>query len=235
MRRLVVCIVFAVVVAFLGPRLTGPRSRTAGTPFVYEPPQGFVEAQSPVGAEVGEGVKIWTFGDVGKTNFDGSPVDGTAGLTRIVLHHSDKEMSVEEADLAKLAEEMPKAFEQSCDWVHRRHELRTRSDGARVGMIEGDCDHDIDLRTLGMPAQKIRSRKLQLMFPDDHGTSIVTASYPTEQASRWEPLFEATIGKARGVATRAPAPAGLSYLAWAFAGAVLGSLASALVERTRRT
>jgi len=104
-----------------------------------------------------------------------------------------------------------------------------------VGLIEGDCDRDLDLGALGLPVQKFRTRKLQLMFPDDDGTSIVTASYPVDQATRWEPLFEATIGKARGVATRAPAPAPWTYAAWAAAGAILGWFGSAIGLRKSKS
>ena len=199
-------------------------------PFAYEPPPGFVAVDSDGSAEL-DHAKAWIPGDAEKKNFDGSVADRSAQTTRVVLTHSNKSMSVEEADLSKLATEMPKAFEGSCAWVHRRHEMRTRVDGARVGLIEGDCDREIDLSAFGLPSQKFRARKLQLMFPDDGGTSIVTASYPSDQASRWEPLFEATIGTAKGVATRAPAPAPFTYLAWSLAGAMLGWFATALVKQ----
>ena len=157
---------------------------------------------------------------------------GSSTPPSVVLTHTEKQMSVEERDLAKLAEDMPAVFE-NCSWVHRRHELRTRSDGARVGIIEGDCDHDIELSHLGLPPKTIKQRKLQLMFPDDAGTTIVTASYPTEQATRWEPLFEATIAKAKGVATRVPPPPPWMYLAWGGAGLVLGWLAGALLAKKK--
>src|SRR5262249_40300327 len=144
------------------------------------------------------------------------------------------EMSIEEVDLAKLANEMAKAFEDTCAWTHRRHELRTRPDGGRVGLIEGDCNREMDLGHLGLPKQRLRSRKLQLMFQDDTGTSIVTYSYPTDQAARWEPLFEATIAKARGVAVRVPGPSTIVITGWAAAGAVLGWLATAIAFRSKR-
>lgn len=208
--------------AAIGPRLLGPQSHAAGAPFEYEPPEGFVSIRA---GDV-EGAKAWIFEEGGSRP---PALDRAAAPVRVVVHHSTKEMSVEETDLAKLAEEMAKAFEDTCSWVHRRHELRKRSDGGRVGLIEGDCNRDVGVGRLGLPPQKLRSRKLQLMFPADAGTAIVTASYPTDQAVRWEPLFEATISKARGVATRVPAPTSLAYGVWAAAGAVLGWLASALV------
>ena len=128
---------------------------------------------------------------------------------------------------------MPKAFDE-CTWTHRRHETRTRSDGARVGLIEGDCSRSVDLGSFGLPSQKVRSRKLQLIFPDDEGTSILTASYPVEEAARWEPLLEATIESTRGVALRAPATAPVTYAGWALAGAVLGWFGTAIAFGGRR-
>jgi hypothetical protein len=234
-RRYLVCTGLALLTAIVAPRLLGPRSRPADAPFVYTPPDGFVEkkassfsrrgARDPAPATT-DGMKVWVFEEDAENALNGNDV-------RAILHHSSKEMSVEEADLATLALEMPKAFEDSCSWVHRRHELRTLASGARVGLIEGDCTRDVELGSLGLPPQKVRARKLQLMFPDDSGTSIVTASYPIDHAARWEPLFEATIGKARGVATRVPAPPFFVQVAWGFAGAVLGWFALALVGRRR--
>jgi hypothetical protein len=171
-----------------------------------------------------EGAKVW---------IEDAGADVAASRVRAVLSHSDKAMSVAEADLGQLATEMPKVFED-CTWVHRRHEMRLRADGARVGLIEGDCNHDVDLGAFGLPAQKLEERKLQLMFPDDTGTSIVTASYPVDQAPKWQPLFEASIGKATGVATRVPAPTPATQGGWAVAGVVLGWFASALLRPRKR-
>jgi hypothetical protein len=233
MRRLILCALVAALAALVGPRLIGPQSHSAGTPFVYEPPEGFVPIREA--KPEAEGAQVWGFETVDPPK-SGAPFAATPTKTvvaRTVLTHSTKEMSVEERDLAKLAEEMPKAFEGICTWVHRRHEMRVRSDGARVGLIEGDCQRDVDLGALGLPSQQIKMRKLQLMFPDDGGTQIVTASFPIDQASRWEPLIEATIGKAKGVAVRVPAPPPWLYVAWGAAGAVLGFLLSTILFRTR--
>ncbi|MBX3226045.1 MAG: hypothetical protein KIT84_29280 [Labilithrix sp.] len=215
MRRAIAIVLIALAFLVFGPRLTSPQPKKAGASFVYEPPEGFTRGPDQKDAVV------WTFDEraFGAKQIQQPPT--------AVVTHSAKEMSIEERDLAKLAEEMPSAFDQ-CRWVHRRHELRTRADGARVGLIEGDCDHDVDLAAFGLPAKTIKTRKLQLMFPDDSGTSIVTASYPTDQATRWEPLFEATIGKAKGVATRVLPPPDWMYAAWGLAGLVIGWLVSAL-------
>lgn len=236
LRRLLVCLVVALVTAFIGPRLVGPQSKAAGAPFAYEPPDRFAPVKDKSVSE--QGAQVWAYEG---TEGQPAPTFGTgrAGLAErtarvhAVLHHSAKEISVDERDLAKLASEMSKAFEDQCTWTHRRHELRTRSDGARVGLIEGDCNRDVDLSSLGLPATVVKQRKLQLIFPDDSGTSIVTASYPTDHAAQWEPVFEATISKAKGVATRVPSPPPWQYGAFGGAGLVLGWLLAALVLKER--
>jgi hypothetical protein len=223
-KRLLICLVAALVGALLGPKLIAPASsKRAGAPFEYEPPESFAAVSAGL-----DGAKAWVYEDPAALSMNMRKE--RVALVRVALHHSDKEMSVEEADLGKLATEMATAFESACTWTHRRHELRTRADGARVGLIEGDCDRDVDM---GSAAQKLRSRKLQLMFPDDTGTSIVTASYPTEQAARWEPVFEATIARARGVAVRAPGPPVWMHFGAGFAAFILAWFASALVVKKR--
>lgn len=225
MRRAIAIFVITIVFVWVGPLVSAPQPKKAGTAFVYEPPEGFTKSpdKKPLS---GQDAQVWAF-------VDSAPSAKATQPPSVVLTHSSKTLSVEERDLAKLVEDMPSAFD-GCHWVHRRHEMRTRADGARVGMIEGDCDHELDLSAFGLPAKTIKTRKLQLMFPDDDGTSIVTASYPTEQATRWEPLFEATIGKAKGVATRVLPPPGWMYAAWGGAGLVIGWLVSSLSQKKQQ-
>ena len=93
-----------------------------------------------------------------------------------------------------------------------------------VGVIEGAS-------TKG----DLHYRSLQLAFPDDTGTSIVTASFPDHAtandpraAAEWNAAFEQTIDSAKGVAFRAPPPPGYTYLAWGGAAALITFLAFAL-------
>ena len=59
--------------------------------------------------------------------------------------------------------------------------------------------------------------------------------WKTVDAGRtWEPIFEASIAKAKGVATRVPQPAAWIFAGWGAAGLVLGWLASALVFGRKR-
>ena len=69
------------------------------------------------------------------------------------------------------------------------------------------------------------------MFPDDQGTSIVTRRTRPIRRRGGEPVIRATVSTARGVATRAPAPAPWVHRAWAAAGAVLGWLGAAIRGR----
>lgn len=227
MRRAIVVLIVALLFTVIGPLVTSPRGKSAGTSFVYEPPEGFKHPTTKI--KNAENAEVWVFEEGAPSGPFMNPVKNPNPPSAVVTQTA-KEMSVEERDLARLVDDMPSAFE-GCTWIHRRHELRTRADGARVGMIEGDCDKEMDLTAFGLPPKTVKQRKLQLMFPNDDGTAIVTISYPTEQAARWEPLFEATIGKAKGVATRTPSPPPWTYAAWGGAGLIIAWLATALGAR----
>lgn len=213
MRRAVV-LVTTVLFAIVGPRLLSPQDRSAGRPFGYVPPDGFVARPSPEGSSAD--AKLWVF----------AASEGASFVPRVVVTHSSLGGTVEGEDLGRLASGMPKVFSDSgISWALRRQETRTRADGARVGVLEGDCVRALPVET--------RYRVLQLVFPDDQGSSIATASYPAEEANRWEPLFEASIARAEGVAVRVPPPPAWLYVASGVAGLVLGALTVALVARRR--
>lgn len=223
MRAWLVAVVIAIVFAFTGPRLVGPQSTPASEPFAYVPPPGFKElpvTSTRVDATA-SGAHAWEL-----------PEEPAAARPSIVVHHSAVNMQVDEANLAKMVADMPNAFED-CTWVHRRHEMRTRPDGARVGLIEGDCNREIDLSSAGLGNIKANARKLQLVFPENEGSSIATISYPTDKAPRWEPVFEESITKAKGVATRVPPPPSWHYAAWGVAGLVLGWLLAKVIVRSK--
>lgn len=218
MRNRVLLTLFLVVLAALiGPRLTAPHDRSAGEPFVFEPPAGFEETKSEEGRK-------WRLADT----------TGHVFVPRFILTHSPNTMTVEERDLARIAQGMPDEFKSAgLEWVERRHETRMRPDGARVGLIEADCTRRQEAMTfpLRVGPTEVSFRKLQLVFPDDQGTSIVTADFASEEATTWEPIFEASIGKAKGVATRVPSPPPWMFAAWGAAGLALGWLVSSFVFR----
>jgi hypothetical protein len=219
MRAWLVALVVALTFAFAGPRLLGEQNRPSSEPFAYVPPDGFTELPATSKRVEAKGAHAWEL-----------PDEPATLRPSIVVTHSAVNMQVDEPNLSKMVAEMPSAFED-CTWVHRRHEMRVRPDGARVGLIEGECNREIDLTAAGMGNIKASSRKLQLVFPENEGSSIATISYPTEKASRWEPVFEETVLKAKGVAVRVPPPPTWQYVAWGAAGLVLGWLLAKVIVR----
>jgi len=211
MRRAVI-VVTAALAAFLGPRISAPRDRAANEPFVFEPPEGFVEAKGE--AKQGDEDQEWLY-----------PTKSVLAVTpRITLKRSKRGGTVEPADLATIASGMPQVLEPSgVTWTDVRHETRTRPDGARVGLIEGEC----------LNKNGAQYRRLFFVFPVDGGTVITTAFYGTGEVAKWQPVLEATLVKAHGVALRVPPPPNWMYLAWGGAGLVIGWLVAALVFRKR--
>jgi hypothetical protein len=219
--RIVFAAACALGFAILGPRLTRPHDRSADAPFVYEPPEGFVPDTNAASLEDTTGDRVWTFASAVPQSF----------VPKISLTHTPSRWTVEEPDLAKAVTGMPDTFEEGgVTWTHRRHETRTRADGAHVGLIEGDCVRDLGAGLFGAPPTQQHFRTIQLLFPDDAGTTIVKAYYATSEAAKWEPAIEATIDRSRGVATRLPGTPATIHLAWAVAGLVLGWLGFALYQ-----
>ncbi len=199
-----------------------PHDKSAGEPFQWDPPPGFDEIKGGFAVDTESPGRKWRLADATGHQF----------VPRVILTHSSKTMAIDEPELARIAAGMPEEFRSSgLTWAERRHETRVRPDGARVGLIEADCERPPENGPLllGRPDVVVKFRKLQLVFPDDEGTSIVTADFAEEEAMTWEPIFEASIAKAKGVATRVPSPPSWVFVGWGAAGLVLGWLASALV------
>ncbi len=204
----------AVLTAFAGPAFTGPRNRSAGEPFAYAMPEGFSRADSPGDRGASER-NTWVHAPLG----DGGIVPNVS-----ITHVSDME-PFDAAKLASIAAGMPAYFEGSgVQWREVRHAQLRRRDGALVGLLEGE-------NTLG----EERFRSLQLSFPDDRGASLVTANFPSPEASHWEPVFEAPIEASRGVATRGIQKPLWVTFAWGGGGAAVSLLLlSVLGSRPRR-
>jgi hypothetical protein len=213
MRRAVIAIT-VVLAGILGPRLSAPRDRGAGEPFVFEPPEGFIEAKGE--AKQGDEDEEWV---------NPAPSPNVLHVTpRIMLKRSKSGGTVEPSDLAAIASGMPQVLEPSgVTWKDVRQETRVRPDGARVGLIEGECSNK----------NSIRYRRLFFVFPVDGGTVITTSIYGNDEVAKWQPVLEGTIAKAHGVALRVPPPPNWMYVAWGGAGLVIGYLVSALVMRKR--
>lgn len=215
MRRASIA-VSAVACAFLGPRLTAPHDRPATEPFSYQAPDGFT-----AGAELADGEREWSH----------AVTPGRAMPARVTVKRLRKGGNVEPADLTKIADGMPGVLAPSgVSWTTIRQETRTRADGTRVGLIEGECTK----KTEEMPVVgelTLTYRRLMLVFPTDDGTALATALYGKDEIVLWQPAFEATIGTSRGVALRVPPPPGWMHLAWGGAGGVIAWLATGLLGR----
>lgn len=223
MRRAVLAAT-TLVFAVAGTRLSAPHDKKAGEPFVYEPPEGFTVVKEDAAKAVVEesaGEKQWTH----------APKNALAIAPRVHLSQSKKGGTVEAEDLARIADGMPSVLEPNgVTWTEVRRETRTRADGARVGLIEGECTKKVEELLTGGPA-KVHYRRLLFVFPTDDGSAVTTAVYGKEEIATWQPAFEATIASARGVAVRVPPPPGWMYFAWGGAGLVIGWLALSLMGR----
>ena len=224
MRRAVLAAT-TLVFALVGTRLSTPHERKAGESFTYVPPEGFTPAKDgPAKAVVEEsaGEKQWTH----------PPKNALGVAPRVHVSASKKGGTVEADDLARIADGMPSILEPNgVTWKDVRRETRTRADGARVGLIEGECTKKVEETMLGGPPAKVHYRRLLFVFPTDEGAAVTTAVYGNEDVATWQPAFEATIGTARGVAVRVPPPPPWMYLAWGGAGLVIGWLALSLLAR----
>jgi hypothetical protein len=219
MRRLVVVLI-ACLFAAVGPRLRGPHDRAAGEPFVYQPPEGFVLDKTSAAKPIDD--------DSARDREWVHPATlGHSIAPRIHLSPSTKGGTVEAADLARIADGMAGMLEPTgVTWSEVRRETRTRADGSRVGLIEGECSKTTN--ELGAGPVTVKYRRLLFVFPTDEGSTVTTAVYGTDEIAAWQAVFEDSIGKARGVALRVPPPPTWMYLAWGAAGAVLAWLAASL-------
>lgn len=190
--------------AFVGTRATFEHDERASEPFAYVAPEG-LDAQPPPAGALGKWIH--------------TPLKGHGFPPNALWVRSPDRTPVAAADLDRMAKKMPQNFaDVGVQWTHRRHETHTRPDGRRVGLIEGDCIKDTEV--LGAKA-KMSYRAMQLVFPENDGTSIVTVSFPPELADPWEARALASIDTARGVARRVSGPPAWAYVAFGLAGAAL--------------
>lgn len=205
----VIVLLVGVLAATLGPRITSPQDVPAGVPFEYVPPKGFVledktQTQAILGAEAAE--KIWVHPIVG------------GYVPNVTLVTTRKSAVTDPKELDHLVEGMPGMFSSGgITWTEVRHELRSRPDGSRVAIIEGQCEKGT-----------LKYRSMQMVFPHDTGTAIVTASFPIDDAQRWERDFEESVTASKGVAVRRPAPAPWVHAAWGVGAATIAYLGLAL-------
>jgi hypothetical protein len=193
----------AALAAFVGPANTGLHDKPAGEAFAYAMPEGFTHVPTD-GALPGTERNVWMH----------VPLGNEALLPNVSITHVSDMGNFDDAKLAMIAAGMPAYFAASqVKWREVRHAQIQRRDGALVGLLEGE-------NTLGDE----QFRSLQLSFPDDRGTSLITANFPSREESHWTPIFEAPIQTTRGVATRGIRKPLWVNVAWG-AGAGIASFA----------
>lgn len=210
-KGIIVVLVGAAFAGLVGPKVLGAHDRAAGKPFEYVPPPHFKDAEGP-GSEDAKAMfrKAWTY--------HGPKVATLDRIPTINLTHSPRSGTVEPDDMRRIADGMPEMYRTSdVTWTFVRVATRTRPDGARVGLVEGEL-------SVKEQAGVRKWRSMQVAFPDDEGTSIVTASYGLTGAKEWADEVEATIDQAQGVALRAPPPPTWLSAAWAGGGAVVAAV-----------
>ncbi len=200
-----VALLVAVISGAVGARLTAPHERPAGAAFVYTPPAGFVpadpERDRALLGDLARDSSVWLR--------PGADKDGY--VPRVTVVHTSKHASFDDDDMDHAVKGMPEMFAQDgVVWSEVRHGSHVRPDGARYGLIEGDCKKG--------PAHY---RTLQLAFPDDTGASIVTASFSSEAAPTWEPIFEASVEGAKGIARRSEPPPLWMYIVWGVGAGIM--------------
>jgi hypothetical protein len=196
--RIVVSALVGVAAGAIGPRVFAVKDRRGGV-FEYLPPAGFVEPPQAADAlrKSLAGQRAWVDAEV-------ATPDGSAPV--VVLSHSPGLVQTA-SEISALVDGLPASFAASgMDWQEVRRFVHLRPDGVRVPAFEG-----VFHKRGGNDAAL---RVLQLAFPDDLGTSVVTASFPERDAEQWDKTFEATVDTAKGVAFHASPPPSWTYGAW---------------------
>ncbi|MEO8799671.1 MAG: hypothetical protein ABI551_17385, partial [Polyangiaceae bacterium] len=171
-------VLFAVVVAFGAGHAASTPDVPGGGPFVFAAPATFTRVDAGSGTNPNV-AKLW----VEPTAI--SPLD-----PRATLSHSPHRAALEEPALAEIAAGMPAIYANSKGtWKEARHVVHIRPDGGKVALIVGDLTTDTNVRMTTM----------QMMFPDDTGSSIVTASFAVPSATRLIPAFEKAMDDSTGV------------------------------------
>jgi hypothetical protein len=195
--RWVPTLAFSALVAILGVHFSGEPEVPAGQPFTYVPPQGFNPVTLPANVNADNGVdKIWA---------EATAVSRIA--PRVTLSHTTQETVLDGVALAPLADGLPALYAKSHgQWTEERHIVHVRPDGKRAGLIVGDLT----------TADDAHLKTMQMIFPDDTGTSIATASFDQVSAARLVPEFEKSLDDAMGLKKPGKKPENWLYFAYFF-------------------
>ncbi|MEO7109888.1 MAG: hypothetical protein ABI183_05580 [Polyangiaceae bacterium] len=209
-------LVFCALVTALGARFTAVSEVPAGKPFSYVPPATFKPISIPANLNADNSVnRIWV-----------EPTAMSKLDPRISLSHAPQEAQIDDMSLGGIAQGMPALYEKSNGtWTEERHVAHLRPDGARVGLIVGD------LRT----TDELHLKTMQLIFPDDTGTSIVTASFDRVSSQRLVPEIEKSLDTADGVKKLGKKPKDNMYYAYFIGALIFAILAQLAFSRLRRS
>lgn len=206
-------VVFAVAMAFGAGHVASTPDVPGGGPFAFAAPATFTPIDA--GSEARPNVaKLWV-----------EPTAIAPLAPRASLSHSPHQAALEEPALAEIAAGMPAMYARSNgSWKEVRHVVHVRPDGAKVGLIVGDLTTDTNVSLTTM----------QMMFPDDTGSSIVTASFAVPSATRLVPAFEKAMDDSTGVKKLGRAAPNWVYYAWGLGALLVAVAAQALLARRGR-
>lgn len=208
-------VIFALACAFLGAHFGATPEMPANAPFAYVPPVGFIPVD--LGAKPDSNVtQAWIEPSVLATSLD----------ARITQTHSAHFTDLGDGALSAIAAGMPALYEKSHgQWSEERHLVHHRPDGASVGLIVGAL-------TTG---DGVQMRTMQMLFPDDSGSSIVTASFQTSLNERLTPELEKSLDDASGVKKLGKSAPNWMVLAWALGGLLFAIAAQMVIGRRKTT
>lgn len=212
--RWLLILAFCAAVTAIGVQVSTISDVPANKPFSYVPPQTFHPISMPANLNADDSVeRLWV-----------EPTTVSKLDPRITLSHTEQRPPIDDGALETMASGMPALYEKSHGtWTEDRHVVHVRPDGARVGLIVGDL----------VTVDAAHVKTVQMIFPDDAGTSIVTASFDFVSAERLVPEFEKSLDVADGVKKLGKKPKNTVYYAYFF-GALIFALGAQAIFRARR-
>lgn len=212
--RFLPTLVFCAVVTAIGVQFSTISDVPAGKPFSYVPPSTFNPISLPAAMNADNSVEhVWI-----------EPTVVSKLEPRITLSHAPQQAEIDNAALGVIAAGMPELYEKSHgQWTEERHVVHLRPDGARVGLIVGDL----------LTSEETHVKTMQMIFPDDTGTSIATASFDQVSAQRLVPDLEKSLDVATGVKKLGKKPENNVYFAY-FLGSLIFAVAAQAIFKTLR-
>jgi hypothetical protein len=212
--RFLPTLVFCGVVTAVGGQIRTIFDVPAGKPFSYVPPSTFKPIAMPASMNADKSVEaLWI-----------EPTVVSKLEPRITLSHAPEQAEISDGALGIIASGIPALYEKSHgQWTEERHVVHLRPDGARVGLIVGDL----------LTADQAHVKTMQMIFPDDTGTSIATASFDQVSAPRLVPDLEKSLDAADGVKKLGKKPENSVYLTYFFGSLIFAIAAQAIFNTLR--